>query len=80
MSTGRTVGEPTDPQTLATALRDLTVAAELYEQAPDEKSRARLRRVCGYVEMLLDRFVAVEEDIYPRYLDGVAPSLAREHA
>ncbi len=72
-----TEGAPTDPQTLATALRDLSVAANLFEGNPNDRNRQRLLYTQEYIEILLDQFTASESDIYPAYLPGCEPFLAR---
>lgn len=62
-----------DPQTLATALRDLSTSAALFEQNQSTRNRRRLNHVSDYVERVLDEFVASEGDVRPRYLPHAIP-------
>lgn len=62
-----------DGQLLATALRDLSVAAALFEQTPSDEHRESLNAVQDYVEQLLEEFVEQRGDILPRYLHTGRP-------
>jgi len=57
------------PHVLATALRDLSGAAALFEQNASEDNRKRLNRANDYAEALLTRFVDVEGDLHPEYFE-----------
>jgi hypothetical protein len=66
---GRIRYSPSLPHVLATALRDLSVAAALFEQNASEDNRKSLNRVNDYAEALLARFVDVQGDIRPEYFE-----------
>lgn len=58
-------------QDVATALRDLSLSAALFEQNPSATHRQSLNYRNDYAEALLERFISLYGDIRSSYHDDL---------